>query len=98
MPVGVNFFEINAAAFDESSADDFDMELARATPEGLGLSVSPRTVHKTHAKKHQRALERLQRLHAQGAASSWVMETVVASLGQITDIVQVGVNAAVTCR
>ena len=86
---GVNFFENpNAAAFDESSADDFDMELARATPEEKqGCLSRLAQFHKAHAKQTPEALARLQDVARTGGnVFAELMETVkVASLGQITD-------------
>ena len=44
--IGVNTFQNpNAAAFDESAADDFEMELARATPEEKEACLE-RVVHR----------------------------------------------------
>ena len=86
---GVNFFENpNAAIFDESSADDFDMELARATPEEKqGCLSRLAQFHKTHSKEAPEALARLQEVARTGGnVFAELMETVkVASLGQITD-------------
>jgi methylmalonyl-CoA mutase len=86
---GVNFFENpNAVAFDESSADDFDMELARATPEEKqGCLSRLAQFHKIHAKEAPEALARLQEVaRTDGNVFAELMETVkVASLGQITE-------------
>ena len=86
---GVNFFENpNAIAFDESNADDFDMELARATPEEKqGCLSRLAQFHKTHAKQKPEALSRLQDVaRSGGIVFAELMETVkVASLGQITE-------------
>ena len=86
---GVNFFENpNAAAFDESSADDFDMELARATPEEKrGCLARLAQFHKRHRDRAPAALERLQEVaRTDGNVFAELMETVkVASLGQITE-------------
>ncbi|MEE3082485.1 MAG: fused isobutyryl-CoA mutase/GTPase IcmF [Candidatus Thermoplasmatota archaeon] len=86
---GVNFFENpNAAAFDESSADEFSMELARATPEEKqGCLARLAQFHKAHSKQTPEALVRLQEVARTGGnVFAELMETVkVASLGQITD-------------
>ncbi|MDP6906039.1 MAG: methylmalonyl-CoA mutase family protein [Candidatus Thalassarchaeaceae archaeon] len=86
---GVNFFENpNAASFDESSADDFNMELARATPEEKqGCLSRLAQFHKEHEKETPEALDRLQQVARTGGnVFAELMETVkVASLGQITD-------------
>ncbi|MCS5534784.1 MAG: methylmalonyl-CoA mutase family protein, partial [Candidatus Poseidoniales archaeon] len=65
---GVNFFENpNAVAFDESSADEFDMELARATPEEKqGCLSRLAQFHKTHVKEAPEALARLQEVASTG--------------------------------
>ncbi|HIF05023.1 MAG TPA: methylmalonyl-CoA mutase [Candidatus Poseidoniales archaeon] len=86
---GVNFFQNpNAVAFDESSADDFDMELARATPEEKqGCLSRLAQFHKTHSGEVDDALTRLQEVaRTEGNVFAELMETVkVASLGQITE-------------
>jgi methylmalonyl-CoA mutase len=86
---GVNFFQNpNAVAFDESSADDFDMELARATPEEKqGCLSRLAQFHKTHSGEVDDALARLQEVaRTEGNVFAELMETVkVASLGQITE-------------
>ena len=86
---GVNFFQNpNAVAFDESSADDFDMELARATPEEKqGCLSRLAQFHKTHSGEVDDALARLQEVaRSEGNVFAELMETVkVASLGQITE-------------
>ena len=86
---GVNFFQNpNAVAFDESSADDFDMELARATPEEKqGCLSRLAQFHKTHSGEVDDALARLQEVaKTEGNVFAELMETVkVASLGQITE-------------
>ena len=86
---GVNFFQNpNAVAFDESSADDFDMELARATPEEKqGCLSRLAQFHKTHSGEVDDALARLQDVaRTEGNVFAELMETVkVASLGQITE-------------
>jgi methylmalonyl-CoA mutase len=86
---GVNFFQNpNAVAFDESSADDFDMELARATPEEKqGCLSRLAQFHKMHSGEVDDALARLQEVaRSEGNVFAELMETVkVASLGQITE-------------
>ena len=87
--VGVNTFQNpNAAAFDESAADDFEMELARATPEEKEACLE-RVVHRqtVEGEATQAALAQLQEVARQGGnVFEELMETVkVASLGQITD-------------
>ena len=53
--VGVNTFQNpNASAFDESSADDFEMELARATPEEKQACLDRGFKHKTPMNQKQR--------------------------------------------
>jgi len=87
--IGVNTFQNpNAAAFDESAADDFEMELARATPEEKEACLE-RVVHRqtVEGEATQAALAQLQEVARQGGnVFEELMETVkVASLGQITD-------------
>ena len=87
--IGVNTFQNpNAAAFDESAADDFEMELARATPEEKEACLE-RVVHRqtVEGEATQAALAQLQEVARQGGTVfEELMETVkVASLGQITD-------------
>mgnify|MGYP006177083591 CR=1 FL=1 len=82
--IGVNtFLNPNAQVFDESNADDFDMELARATPEEKQACLK-RTEAIT---PDQEALARLCEVARTGGnVFTELMETVkVASLGQITD-------------
>jgi len=82
--IGVNtFLNPNAQVFDESNADDFDMELARATPEEKQACLE-RTEAMT---PDQDALSRLCEVARTGGnVFTELMETVkVASLGQITD-------------
>jgi len=87
--IGVNTFQNpNAAAFDESAADDFEMELARATPEEKEACLERVTLRQTEDEKAtQAALAQLQHVARQGGnVFEELMETVkVASLGQITD-------------
>ena len=87
--IGVNTFQNpNAAAFDESAADDFEMELARATPEEKEACLERVTHRQTvDGKATQAALKQLQEVARQGGnVFEELMETVkVASLGQITD-------------
>jgi methylmalonyl-CoA mutase len=87
--IGVNTFQNpNAEAFDESSADAFDMELARATPEEKAACLE-----RTTALQHRdldatnEALTRLQGVARSGGnVFEELMETVkVASLGQISN-------------
>ena len=87
--VGVNTFQNpNAAAFDESAADDFEMELARATPEEKEACLE-RVMHRqtVEGEATQAALAQLQEVARLGGnVFEELMETVkVASLGQITD-------------
>ncbi len=86
---GVNFFQNpDAAAFDESSADDFEMELARATPEEKqGCLDRLAAFHRSHRKQAPEALARLQQVAMEGGnVFAELMSTVnVASLGQITE-------------
>ena len=87
--IGVNTFQNpNAAAFDESAADDFEMELARATPEEKEACLE-RVVHRqtVDGEATQARSPNSKRLHRQGGnVFEELMETVkVASLGQITD-------------
>ena len=82
--IGVNtFLNPNAQVFDETNADDFDMELARATPEEKQACLK-RTEAIT---PDQEALARLCEVARTGGnVFTELMETVkVASLGQITD-------------
>jgi isobutyryl-CoA mutase len=82
--IGVNtFLNPNAQVFDESNADDFNMELARATPEEKQACLK-RTDAIT---PDQEALARLCEVARTGGnVFTELMETVkVASLGQITD-------------
>jgi methylmalonyl-CoA mutase len=82
--IGVNtFLNPNAQVFDESNADDFDMELARATPEEKQACLK-RTEAIT---PDQEALARLCEVARTGGnVFTELMDTVkVASLGQITD-------------
>ena len=87
--IGVNTFQNpNAAAFDESAADDFEMELARATPEEKEACLERVSTGKTvDGEATQAALAQLQEVARQGGnVFEELMETVkVASLGQITD-------------
>ena len=87
--IGVNTFQNpNAAAFDESAADDFEMELARATPEEKEACLERVTLRQTEdSEATQAALAQLQHVARQGGnVFEELMETVkVASLGQITD-------------
>jgi len=82
--IGVNTFENpNAEAFDESAADEFDMELARATPEEK-QSCLERIEAIT---PDEEALAKLQQVAREGGnVFEELMETTkIASLGQITD-------------
>ena len=66
--IGVNTFQNpNAAAFDESAADDFEMELARATPEEKEACLE-RVVHRqtVEGEATQAALAQLQEVARQG--------------------------------
>ena len=87
--IGVNTFQNpHAAAFDESAADDFEMELARATPEEKEACLERVTHRQTvEGEATQAALKQLQALAREGGnVFEELMETVkVASLGQITD-------------
>ena len=88
--VGVNtFLNPNAKVFDESAADDFDMELARATPEEKQACLK-----RTQAiPRDEEALARLQQVAREGGnVFEELMETTkVATLGQITEaLFQVG--------
>ena len=87
--IGVNTFQNpNAVAFDESAADDFEMELARATPEEKEACLERVTYRQTaEADATQTALKQLQTVAREGGnVFEELMETVkVASLGQITD-------------
>ena len=74
--------------FDESSADDFEMELARATPEEKEACLERVTLRQTIAgEATTAALKQLQEVARLGGnVFEELMETVkVASLGQITD-------------
>ena len=82
------FLNPNAQAFDESAADDFEMELARATPEEKEACLERVTRRQTaEADATQAALKQLQEVaRKSGNVFEELMETVkVASLGQITD-------------
>jgi isobutyryl-CoA mutase len=87
--VGVNTFKNpDAQVFDESSADDFEMELARATPEEKENCLIRVTDRQTLTPKQTaEALKQLQEVARLGGnVFEELMETVkVASLGQITD-------------
>jgi methylmalonyl-CoA mutase len=87
--VGVNTFQNpDAQVFDESSADDFEMELARATPEEKEACLERVTDRQTIAgDATTAALAQLQNVARLGGnVFEELMETVkVASLGQITD-------------
>jgi methylmalonyl-CoA mutase len=87
--IGVNTFQNpNAQAFDESAADDFEMELARATPEEKQECLERVEVRQTsEADQTIAALKQLQEVARSGGnVFEELMETVkVASLGQITD-------------
>jgi methylmalonyl-CoA mutase len=87
--VGVNTFQNpDAQVFDESSADDFEMELARATPEEKEACLERVTLRQTIAgDATTAALAQLQNVARLGGnVFEELMETVkVASLGQITD-------------
>jgi len=86
--IGVNTFENpNAAAFDESAADAFDMELARATPEEKQACLQrTEALHAASPEATQAALRSLQDVARSGGnVFAELMETVkVATLGQIT--------------
>ena len=86
--VGVNTFQNpNAEAFDESSADAFDMELARATPEEKAACLERTTaLQERDIEATTAALSRLQHVARSGGnVFEELMETVkVASLGQIS--------------
>ena len=82
--IGVNtFLNPNAKEFDASNADEFDMELARATPEEKQACLS----RVQAVPLHQEALAQLQKVAREGGnVFEELMETTkVASLGQITD-------------
>jgi methylmalonyl-CoA mutase len=87
--IGVNTFQNpNAQVFDESSADDFEMELARATPDEKQACLERTEDRQTkEAEATQKALIQLQEVaRIGGNVFDELMETVkVASLGQITD-------------
>jgi isobutyryl-CoA mutase len=87
--VGVNTFKNpDAQVFDESSADDFEMELARATPEEKENCLIRVTDRQTLTPQQTaEALKQLQEVARLGGnVFEELMETVkVASLGQITD-------------
>ena len=87
--VGVNTFKNpDAQVFDESSADDFEMELARATPEEKENCLTRVTDRQTLTPQQTaEALKQLQEVARLGGnVFEELMETVkVASLGQITD-------------
>lgn len=82
--VGVNtFLNPNAQDFDENAADEFDMELARATPDEKQACLE-----RTQAiERNEEAIGRLQQVAREGGnVFEELMETTkVASLGQITD-------------
>ena len=82
--IGVNtFLNPNAQDFDENAADEFDMELARATPDEKQACLE-----RTQAiERNEEALKRLQQVAREGGnVFEELMETTkVASLGQITD-------------
>ena len=82
--IGVNtFLNPNATDFDEDSADEFDMELARANPDEKQACLE-----RTQAiPRDEEALSRLQQVAREGGnVFEELMETTkVASLGQITD-------------
>jgi len=86
--IGVNTFENpNAAAFDESAAAAFDMELARATPEEKQACLQrTEALHAASPEATQAALRSLQDVARSGGnVFAELMETVkVATLGQIT--------------
>jgi methylmalonyl-CoA mutase len=93
--IGVNTFQNpNAKAFDESAADDFEMELARATPEEKQACLDrTNALHQANTEATAAALQRLQAVAREdGNVFTELMETVkVASLGQITEaLFQVG--------
>jgi methylmalonyl-CoA mutase len=78
----------NTQVFDESSADDFEMELARATPEEKEKCLIRVTDRQTLTPKQTaEALKQLQEVARLGGnVFEELMKTVkVASLGQITD-------------
>ena len=82
--IGVNtFLNPNAQDFDENAADEFDMELARATPEEKQACLD-RT---QGIERNEEALQKLQKVAREGGnVFEELMETTkVASLGQITD-------------
>ena len=87
--IGVNTFQNpNAEAFDESSADAFDMELARATPEEKAACLERTTaLQNRDLDATNEALTRLQSVARTGGnVFEELMETVkVASLGQISN-------------
>jgi methylmalonyl-CoA mutase len=87
--IGVNTFQNpNAQVFDETAADDFEMELARATPEEKENCLARVTDRQTsEADATKAALKQLQEVARLGGnVFEELMETVkVASLGQITD-------------
>ena len=69
--IGVNTFQNpNAAAFDESAADDFEMELARATPEEKEACLE-RVVHRqtVDGEARRRRLLNCKRWHARQAGT-----------------------------
>ena len=87
--IGVNTFQNpNAQVFDESSADEFEMELARATPEEKQACLERTEDRQTkEGDATTSALAQLQEVARTGGnVFEELMETVkVASLGQITD-------------
>ena len=93
--IGVNTFQNpNAQSFDESNADEFDMELARSTPEEKQACLDRTSgLHDLHTDRTETALKRLQDVARSGGnVFEELMETVkVATLGQITTaLFQVG--------
>jgi methylmalonyl-CoA mutase len=93
--IGVNTFQNpNAKAFDESTADDFEMELARATPEEKQACLDrTNALQEKDVEETNIALENLQKIAREdGNVFAELMETVkVATLGQITEaLFQVG--------
>lgn len=87
--IGVNTFQNpNAAELTEENADQFDMELARATPEEKQACLDRINAQKeAEADKTAEMLKRLQEVsRAQGNVFEELMETTkYATLGQITE-------------
>ena len=87
--IGVNTFQNpNAAELTEENADQFDMELARATPEEKQACLDRINAQKeAEADKTAEMLKRLQEVSsAQGNVFEELMETTkYATLGQITE-------------